>query len=303
MVDGRRVDLRVATSPTTCGEKVAIRILEKDKLVRGLTELGFSKKNLTLFRDILSKSRGIVLITGPTGAGKTTTLYSALAHLGSAEKNILTVEDPIEYQIPTIRQTQIRPTAGFTFGTAIRSLLRQDPDVIMIGEIRDPETAQLALRAALSGILVFSTLHTEDSAGAVPRLMDMGLEPYLLASGMVGVIAQRLMRIICVECRTPTSYPEDTLAKVGLEPDPGMVFYKGRGCEKCAGTGYSGRTGAFEILVVDAAINTLIRERADSRLIKEAAVTAGMNTLLGDALSKAIFGQTTIEEVIRVAYE
>ena len=303
MVNGRRVDLRVATFPTTYGEKVAIRILEKDKLIRGLTELGFSKKNLTLFRDILSKSRGIVLVTGPTGAGKTTTLYSALAHLGSAEKNILTVEDPVEYQIPTIRQTQIRPKAGFTFGTAIRSLLRQDPDVIMIGEIRDPETAQLALRAALSGILVFSTLHTQDSAGAVPRLMDMGLEPYLMASGMVGVIAQRLLRITCVECKAPASYSPETLAKVGLTPDPDMVFYKGRGCDACSGTGYRGRSGAFEILVVDAAINALIRERADSRLIKQAAVSGGMNTLLGDALAKALFGQTTIEEVIRVAYE
>jgi type II secretory ATPase GspE/PulE/Tfp pilus assembly ATPase PilB-like protein len=303
MVNGRRVDLRVATFPTTYGEKVAIRILEKDKLVRGLTELGFSNKNLALFRDILSKSRGIVLVTGPTGAGKTTTLYSALAHLGSAEKNILTVEDPVEYQIPTIRQTQIRPKAGFTFATAIRSLLRQDPDIIMIGEIRDPESAQLALRAALSGILVFSTLHTQDAAGAVPRLMDMGLEPYLLASGMVGVIAQRLMRITCVDCREPVTYAPETLAKVGLKPDPDMVFYRGKGCERCAGTGYRGRTGAFEILVMDAAVHSLIRERADSRLIKQAAVAAGMNTLLGDALSKAIFGQTTIEEVIRVAYE
>jgi type II secretory ATPase GspE/PulE/Tfp pilus assembly ATPase PilB-like protein len=303
MVNGRRVDLRVASFPTTYGEKVAIRILEKEKLVRGLTELGFSKKNLTLFRDILSKSRGIVLVTGPTGAGKTTTLYSALAHLGSTEKNILTVEDPVEYQIPTIRQTQVRPKAGFTFATAIRSLLRQDPDVIMIGEIRDPETAQLALRAALSGILVFSTLHTQDSSGAVPRLMDMGLEPYLLASGMVGVIAQRLLRLTCADCKVPTSYPRETLAKVGLTPDPELVFHRGRGCDKCSGTGYRGRTGAFEILVVDAAINALIRQRADSRLIKQAAVSAGMNTLLGDALAKAIFGQTTIEEVIRVAYE
>jgi len=303
MVNGRRVDLRVATFPTTYGEKVAIRILEKEKLVRGLTEIGFSNKNLNVFRDILSKSRGIVLVTGPTGAGKTTTLYSALAHLGSTEKNILTVEDPVEYQIPTIRQTQIRPKAGFTFSTAIRSLLRQDPDVIMIGEIRDPETAQLALRASLSGILVFSTLHTQDSAGAVPRLMDMGLEPYLLASGMVGVIAQRLMRQTCADCKVPVTYPEETLAKVGLTADPDIVFYKGQGCEKCGGTGYRGRTGAFEILVVDATINALIRERADSRRIKQAAVSAGMNTLLGDALAKAIFGQTTIEEVIRVAYE
>jgi type IV pilus assembly protein PilB len=303
MVNGRRVDLRIATFPTTFGEKVAIRILEKEKLVRGLSELGFSRRNHTLFQDILSKSRGIVLVTGPTGAGKTTTLYSALSYLGSSERNILTVEDPVEYQIPTIRQTQIRPKAGFTFGTAIRSLLRQDPDIIMIGEIRDPETAQLALRAALSGILVFSTLHTQDSAGAVPRLMDMGLEPYLLASGIVGVIAQRLLRTICSDCKQVADVPEEMLAKVGLQPDPGLVFYHGRGCAKCGDTGYRGRTGAMEILVIDEAINTLIRERADSRLIKDAAVRGGMKTLMDDALAKAIFGQTTVEEVLRVAYE
>ena len=276
-------------------------ILEKDRLVRGLTELGFSQTNLALFRDILSKPRGIVLVTGPAGAGKTTTLYSALAHLGSAEKDILTVEDPVEYQIPTIRHMQIRPEAGLTFGTAIRSMLRQDPDVIMIGEMRDPETAQLALRAAASGILVLSTLQTQDSSAAVPRLMDMGLEPYLLASGMVGVIAQRLMRLVCVDCKAPASYSPETLANVGLEPDPEIVFYRGRGCETCAGTGYQGRTGAFEILVVDATIITLIRERSDARQIRQASVAGGMHTLLADALAKAIAGHTTIEEVIRVA--
>jgi type IV pilus assembly protein PilB len=303
MVNGRRVDLRVATFPTTFGEKVAIRILEKEKLVRGLTELGFTRKNYALFRDILSKSRGIVLVTGPTGAGKTTTLYSALAYLSSTERNILTVEDPVEYQIPSIRQTQIRPKAGFTFATAIRSLLRQDPDVIMIGEIRDPETAQLALRAALSGILVFSTLHTQDSAGAVPRLMDMGLEPYLLASGVVGVIAQRLMRVICPNCKEPATYTPEVLAKVSLQPDPGLVLYRGRGCTRCGNTGYRGRTGAFEILVVDPSIHAMIRERADSRLVKQAAVAAGMTTLMEDALAKALFGHTSLEEVLRVAYE
>lgn len=303
MVNGRRVDLRVATFPTTFGEKVAVRILEKEKLVRGLSELGFNRKNYEVFRDILSKSRGIVLVTGPTGAGKTTTLYSALAFLGSFERNILTVEDPVEYQIPTIRQTQVRPKAGFTFGTAIRALLRQDPDVIMIGEIRDPETAQLALRAALSGILVFSTLHTQDSAGAIPRLMDMGLEPYLLASGIVGVIAQRLMRVICPDCKTAATYPAETLAKVGLTPDPGLALFRGAGCAKCGDTGYRGRTGAFEILVVDHRTNALIRERSDSRLIKDAAVAAGMKTLMDDALTKALFGHTTLEEVLRVAYE
>jgi type IV pilus assembly protein PilB len=303
MVNGRRVDLRIATFPTTFGEKVAIRILEKEKLVRGLAELGFTPKNYAMFRDILSKSRGIVLVTGPTGAGKTTTLYSALAYLGSTERNILTVEDPVEYQIPSIRQTQIRPKAGFTFATAIRSLLRQDPDVIMIGEIRDPETAQLALRAALSGILVFSTLHTQDSAGAVPRLMDMGLEPYLLASGIVGVIAQRLMRTICPDCKDKATYPAEVLAKVGLKADPGLVFYRGHGCTRCGGTGYRGRIGAFEILVIDHTVHALIRERADSRLIKQAAVAGGMKTLMDDALAKALFGHTSLEEVLRVAYE
>jgi type IV pilus assembly protein PilB len=303
MVNGRRVDLRVATFPTTFGEKVAVRILEKEKLVRGLEELGFGRKNYATFRDILSKSRGIVLVTGPTGAGKTTTLYSALAYLGATERNILTVEDPVEYQIPSIRQTQIRPKAGFTFATAIRALLRQDPDVIMIGEIRDPETAQLALRAALSGILVFSTLHTQDSAGAVPRLMDMGLEPYLLASGIVGVIAQRLLRNICPDCKEQITYPAETLAKVGLKPDPGLVLHRGRGCVKCGETGYRGRTGAMEILVINDTIHTLIRERADSRQIKQTAVAAGMKTLMEDALAKALFGETTLEEVLRVAYE
>jgi len=304
MIHGRRVDLRVATFPTTFGENVAIRILEKEKLVRGLPELGFSHKNLALFRDMLSKSRGIVLVTGPTGAGKTTTLYSALAHIGSgAERNILTVEDPVECQIPTIRQTQVEPDAGFTFGTAIRSLMRQDPDVMMIDEIRDSETAQLALRAALSGILVLSSLHTEDSAGAVERLMDMGLEPYLLASGVVGVIAQRLMRVTCTVCKAPATYSDEVLAKVGLTPDPGLVFYRGLGCQACNGTGYRGRTAAFEILVVDPPIHALIRGGADSRRIKQAAVSAGMKTLLNDALAKVIFGQTTLEEVLRVAYD
>jgi len=303
MVNGRRVDLRVATFPTTFGEKVAVRILEKEKLVRGLAELGFSSATYGIFRDILSKSRGIVLVTGPTGAGKTTTLYSALAYLGSAERNILTVEDPVEYQVPTIRQTQVRPKAGFTYATAIRALLRQDPDIIMIGEIRDPETAQLALRAALSGILVFSTLHTQDSAGAVPRLMDMGLEPYLLASGIVGVIAQRLVRVVCEQCKATTSYPAETLKKVSLQPETGLAFYKGRGCARCNETGYRGRTGVFEVLVIDPAIHALIRERGDSRQIKQAAVAAGMTTLMDDALAKAANGQTTLEEVLRVAYE
>ena len=226
-VGGRPVDFRVSSFPTVFGEKIAIRILEPDKLIRGLADLGLNRRGLALFQDLLGRSRGIILVTGPTGAGKTTTLYSALNVLGGRARNIMTVEDPVEYEFPSIRQTQVRPRAGLTFATAIRSLLRQDPDVIMIGEIRDPETAQLAVRAALSGALVFSTLHTQDAAGAVPRLIDMGVEPYLLASTMAGVIAQRLVRLVCPGCKAPASYTAATLAKVGLSPADGVAFVQG----------------------------------------------------------------------------
>jgi type IV pilus assembly protein PilB len=303
VVAGRPVDFRVSTFPTVFGEKVAVRILEKDKLVRGLEELGLNRRNLVLFQDLLSRSRGIVLVTGPTGAGKTTTLYSALNVLGGREKNIMTVEDPVEYEFPSIRQTQVRPKAGLTFAAAIRSLLRQDPDVIMIGEIRDPETAQLAVRAALSGILVFTTLHTQDSPGAVPRLMDMGVEPYLLASAMAGVVAQRLVRLLCPHCKAAVDYPPEILAKVNLTQSDGVRFYKGRGCDQCGQTGYRGRTGVYEILMIDEAMNELIRQRADSRLVKEGAVRSGFKSLLEDGLSKAVLGQTTLDEVLRVSYE
>jgi type II secretory ATPase GspE/PulE/Tfp pilus assembly ATPase PilB-like protein len=297
------VDFRVSSFPTVFGEKVAIRILEKEKLIRPIEELGFNRRNLILLRDLLSRSRGIVLVTGPTGAGKTTTLYSMLNVLGGREKNIMTVEDPVEYEFPSIRQTQVRPRAGLTFATAIRSLLRQDPDVIMIGEIRDPETAQLAVRAALSGVLVFSTLHTQDSAGAVPRLMDMGVEPYLLASAMAGVVAQRLVRLICPQCKAPATYPADILAKVNLSPSDGVSFYRGTGCDHCEHSGYRGRTGVSEILMFDPAIHDLVRQRADSRQIKEAALRGGFKSLLDDALSKAVLGYTTVEDVVRVSYE
>jgi len=302
-ISGRSVDFRVSSFPTVFGEKVAIRVLEKEKLIRGLEELGLNRRNLVLLQDLLSRSRGIVLVTGPTGAGKTTTLYSALNVLGGREKNIMTVEDPVEYEFPSIRQTQVRPKAGLTFAAAIRSLLRQDPDVIMIGEIRDPETAQLAVRAALSGILVFSTLHTQDSPGAVPRLMDMGVEPYLIASALAGVVAQRLVRIICPHCKAPATYPADVLEKVGLRVSDGIQFYKGAGCDRCDHSGYKGRTGVSEILMIDSTINELIRQRADSRQLKEAAVRGGFKSLLDDALSKAVLGQTTVEDVLRVSYE
>ena len=302
-VDGRPVDFRVSSFPTVFGEKIAVRILEQEKLVRGLPDLGLNRRGLALFQDLLGRSRGIVLVTGPTGAGKTTTLYSALHALGGRARNIMTVEDPVEYEFPSIRQTQVRPRAGLTFAAAIRSLLRQDPDVVMIGEIRDPETAQLAVRAALSGVLVFSTLHTQDAAGAVPRLMDMGVEPYLLASTMAGVVAQRLVRLVCDRCKAPASYPAGTLARAGLSPVDDVAFVKGTGCELCGQTGYRGRTGVFEILAIDAALHDLIGERADSRRIREAAARSGFKSIRDDALTKAVLGQTTLDEVIRVSYE
>ena len=310
--NGRLVHLRVSTLPTTYGEKIALRILESGRLVRGLEELGFSRRNLARLREILDKPHGVVLLTGPAGAGKTTSLYSALAYLSNPgdarpgsppdhEKNILTVEEPVECEVPGIRQTQVRPTKGLTFATAIESVLRQDPDVIMIGEIRDLDTARLALRAALSGALVLSTLPSRDSASAVIRLFDLGVEPHAVASGLLAVIAQRLVRVVCQECRAPVTYTADTLARVGLTPDPRLVLYRGWGCKRCGGTGWRGRTGVFEILTLDAGLQTLIRQRADLSVLKSAAVKAGLKTLFDDALSKAVFGQTTIEEVLRVA--
>jgi len=303
LVDGRPIDFRVSCFPTVFGEKAAIRILEQDKLVRGLTDLGLNRRGLGLFQDLLGRSRGIVLVTGPTGAGKTTTLYSALNVLGGRARNIMTVEDPVEFEFPSLRQTQVRPRAGLTFATAIRSMLRQDPDVIMVGEIRDPETAELAVRAALSGVLVFSTLHTQDAAGAVPRMMDMGVEPYLLASTMAGVVAQRLVRLVCPQCKAPASYSTAMLGRAGLTPADGVTLFRGAGCDACEGSGYRGRTGVFEILMIDAAMRDLIGERADSRRIRDTAARAGFKSMRDDALSKAVLGQTTLEEVIRVSSE
>jgi type IV pilus assembly protein PilB len=300
MIDGHRIDLLVTTMPTMHGEKVTLRVLDKTKPVRVLSELGLSRKDLGVVHELLEKPRGIVLVAGPTGAGTTSTLYAMLAHLASVSKNIITLEDPVESQIPLVRQTQIRPKAGFTFATAMRSVLRQDPDVVMIGEMRDHETVQMALRAAVSGILVLGALPADDAASAVPRLTDMGLEPYLLASGLVGVVAQRLVRVICPECTARVAYPVEMLERFGLTSDPGLSFHRGRGCARCRGTGYNGRAGVFEVLAVDSGIQVLIRDRADARVVRQAAVHAGMKTLREDGLAKAIFQQTTLEEVLRV---
>jgi type IV pilus assembly protein PilB len=299
-IDGRRIDLVVTTMPTMHGEKIVLRVLDKTRPVRVLSELGLSRRDLGVVSEILDKPRGIVLVSGPTGSGTTSTLYAMLAHLASVSKNIITLEDPVENHIPSIRQTQIRPTSGFTFATAMRSVLRQNPDVVMLGDMRDPETAQIALRAAVSGILVFGALPADDAASALTRLIDMGLEPYLLASGLLAVVAQRLVRLICPECSERVAYPVETLERFGLTSDPGLSFHRGRGCSRCRGTGYRGRAGVFEVLAVDHAMQTLIRDRADARVVRQTAVRAGMKTLRDDALAKAILQQTTLEEVVRV---
>ncbi|MFH1006127.1 MAG: GspE/PulE family protein [Candidatus Latescibacterota bacterium] len=300
----KNIDIRVSTFPGINGENIVLRLLDKERLILGLDHLGFSPSNLAVFKSGINRPNGIILVTGPTGSGKTTTLYSALSHINSLERNIITLEDPVEYELPLIRQSQINLKAGLTFPAGLRAILRQDPDVILVGEIRDGDTMEVAVRAALTGHLVFSTLHTNDAAGAVPRLLDMGLEPYLLASSLVAVIAQRLVRTICSRCRTETEPEEELLRAVGWEPSKTkhMKFYYGKGCRYCHDTGYKGRTGIFEILPVSSAVEDCIVKRAGSRAISEIAKKEGMTTMLEDGLKKVEAGITTLEEVTKVAY-
>ena len=296
----KRVDLRVSTFPTVLGENVVLRILDKSKLILGLEKLGFTHENLDIFKKLLNRTHGIILVTGPTGSGKTTTLYSALSHINSMEKNIVTLEDPVEYELPLICQSQINPKAGLTFAKGLRSILRQDPDIILVGEMRDAETAEMAIRSALTGHLVFSTLHTNDSAGTIPRLLDMGMEPFLIASSLIGIMAQRLIRVICPKCREAAEPEVAILEQLNIKPN-GHTFYHGRGCAECNNTGYRGRIAIFELLTITPEIKKLIAERAESNFILKAATENGMVTLLQDALKRAFQGQTTLEEVLRVA--
>ena len=297
----KRVDLRVSTFPTVFGENVVLRILDKSRLILGLNKLGFTVENLNKFKKLLINTNGIILVTGPTGSGKTTTLYSALSYINSIEKNIITLEDPVEYELPLICQSQINPKAGLTFATGLRSILRQDPDIILVGEMRDSETAEMAIRSALTGHLVFSTLHTNDSAGTVPRLLDMGMEPFLISSSLIGVMAQRLIRLICRNCKEPVEPEEEILEQLNIERD-GHRFFRGKGCKECNHTGYKGRFALFEIMSISPAIKKLINERAESNLIKKTACEEGMTTLFQDALHRAFQGETTLEEVLRVTY-
>ena len=295
------VDIRVSVIPTLCGERVVLRLLDKGSGQLGLNEIGFSPEMLESFMNLIKVSHGIVLLTGPTGSGKTTTLYAALNELNCEERNILTVEDPIEYQLDGVGQMQVKPKIGLSFANCLRHILRQDPDVIMIGEIRDVETAQIAIQASLTGHLVLSTLHTNDSASAITRLIDMGIEPYLISSSVIGVMAQRLLRVICLQCRSLYNPPEQ-IASLLAGSNQGQL-YKGLGCESCIQTGYWGRTGIFELLVIDNDIKELITKRAGSHIIKQAAIDKGMSTLREDGLDKALAGETTVEEVCRVTQD
>jgi type IV pilus assembly protein PilB len=301
--DNKEYDLRVSTLPTVHGEKVVMRILDKSAVMIGLDKLGLMPDTRAVFEDLVFKPYGMILVTGPTGSGKSTTLYTALNMLNTPEKNICTVEDPVEYQLPGINQVQINPKAGLIFGAALRSFLRQDPDIIMVGEIRDGETAQIAIESALTGHLVLSTLHTNDAAGAITRLIDMGIEPFLVASALVGVIAQRLVRRICPNCREAYTPPEEAVAKFGLNlADTNIVFYHGRGCDHCKGTGYKGRSGIYEMMTVNENVRPLILRNAPTIEVKDAAIENGMVTLQEDGLRKVLEGTTTIEECLRVVY-
>ena len=304
LIGGKDIDIRVSIIPTTFGERAVMRLLDRKQGLIGLWEVGLDETDEKRLEDLLARTSGIILVTGPTGSGKTTTLYAALNRIHTEEKNIITVEDPVEYQLKGIGQIHVNPKIGLTFASGLRSILRQDPDVIMVGEIRDVETAEIAIQASLTGHLVLSTLHTNDAPSAIVRLIDMGVEPFLVASSLMAVCAQRLVRVICPHCREP--YESSELERsyfTGRVVAPGMsspTLYRGRGCGKCSGTGYLGRTGIFEFLVVDDALRQMITGRTDSQAIKNVAISGGMRTLRHDGFEKALRGTTTVEEVLRV---
>jgi len=303
VVNGRPLDLRVSDIPTTDGESIVMRILDKESARVSLVELGFHPSDLERFRRIIHRPNGIFLVTGPTGSGKTTTLYAALNELNRPDTKIITAEDPIEYTFSGINQSQVAPEVDRDFPVILRAMLRQAPEIILVGEIRDPETAEIAIRAALTGHLVFSTLHTNDSASAIPRLVDMGVAPFMVASSVQAIMAQRLVRTICSHCKEAYEVPRSLLHAVGLatEEVEGITFYKGTGCNHCNGTGYHGRLGIFELMSMNADLRDLIFVKAPTGEIREKARSYGMLTLLEDGLRKAIQGVTTIDEVLRVA--
>jgi general secretion pathway protein E len=303
-VDEREIDLRVSTIPVLYGESVVMRILHKEGIVIDLDLLGFLPGTLSNFNNLIKKPNGIILVTGPTGSGKTTTLYGALDKINSPDKKIITVEDPVEYQLKGVNQIQVKPQIGLNFANTLRHIVRQDPDIIMIGEIRDIETAEIAIQSALTGHLVFSTLHTNDAPSAITRLLDMGVENFLLSSTIRGILAQRLVRIICPSCKeVDSSLLADKEGQKLISIGSDIPLYLGKGCEKCAFTGYYGRMGIFELLLVDDDLRKLILKNADSNQIRKSARQHGMITLLEDGAEKIKKGITTLSEIFRVTQE
>ena len=301
-VGQREIDLRIASLPTSHNERIVIRLLDKSARLYRLDELGMANDKLDWFRRLIQLDHGMVLVTGPTGSGKSTTLYASLLEVNTVDLNVLTIEDPIEYQMPGVSQTQTNDKKGMTFAAALRSVLRQDPDIIMVGEIRDHDTATMSVQAALTGHLVFSTLHTNDASGAVTRLVDLGIEPYLVSSSLVAVLAQRLVRTLCTNCRQPDDSDEtrQRLLALGQQPDSGQLM-RANGCDVCRGTGFRGRIGIFELLTVDDPIRSLIQAKSSAAAIRESAVAANLQLLRHDGLAKVMAGVTTVQEILRVS--
>jgi len=306
IIQGKQFDFRVSSLPAVYGEKIVMRVLDKSNISVGLHRLGLLPHTFEMFESMLMRSYGIILVTGPTGSGKSTTLYSSLAKVNSGEKNIITIEDPVEYEIPGITQVGVNNKANMTFAAGLKAMLRQDPDIIMVGEMRDQETANIAIEAALTGHLVFSTLHTNDAPGAVARLMDMGVEPFLIASATVGVMAQRLLRRVCDKCKTTYEPPKEAIKRLGMTLEEmnqsRITFYRGRGCDTCKGSGYKGRVGCYELMPVTDKVRELILAHASAYAIREAAIEGGMRSLKEDAMEKILLGMTTLEESLRVIY-
>jgi len=303
-MEGKDYDLRVSTLPTVFGEKAMMRILDQSSVLMGLNKLGIMPDMLADLESVIVQPNGMILSTGPTGSGKTTTQYAVLNRINSVEKNIITIEDPVEYQLPGLNQVHVNRKAGLTFANAMRSFLRQDPDIIMVGEIRDLETASIAVEASLTGHLVLSTLHTNDAPSAVTRLMDMGVEPFLISASVVAVVAQRLARRICDNCKEPYTPPVEALKSIGFEAPEGkeLVFYRGRGCDQCLQTGYWKRIGIYELMLMNEEIQDLVVKRAPLSDVKRAAIANGMRSLKQDGFAKVMEGITTFEEVMRVVF-
>jgi len=299
-VSKRKVDLRVSSLPTQHGESIVIRVLDAAGKKLSLDNIGFSSKALQQFKTALDTPHGVILVTGPTGSGKTTTLYAAIEAIDSLQRSVFTLEDPVEYAMPGIRQVQVNAEVGMSFAAGLRSLLRQDPDVILVGEIRDQETASLAIRAALTGHAVFSTLHTNDAVGAIPRLIDMGIEPYLLPSALVAIVAQRLVRKLCINCKQPVNDSRDVLEKLGVKHQSDIQLWQAKGCDACNHSGYFGRMAIYEVLNIDDSFHDAIMGNANRAEILKLAKNNGMQSLLEDGIIKAMQGHTSIEEVMRV---